>query len=81
MEFEQEADYVGLYFLARAGFPLDGAGDYRRLMAANNPLSIIVRSSHPTAPERFVAIEKTIEEIKVKRAMDQPLVPEYLDAP
>ena len=78
VEFEQEADYVGLYILARTGYPLDGASDVWRLMAAENPASIVLRRTHPTAPERFVAIEKTIDEIKAKRAAGLPLFPELL---
>jgi hypothetical protein len=51
------------------------------LAGANSPLSIFLSQTHPTTPERFVAIEKTIEEIKAKRAADRPLFPEYLNAP
>ncbi len=35
--FEREADYVGMYMLARAGYPLDGAADIWRLFCAHPP--------------------------------------------
>jgi hypothetical protein len=75
-DFETEADYVGLYFVARAGYQVDEAAYFWRRMAAENPAAIEYASSHPTAPERFLRIEKTVEEIEAKRAAGQPLVPD-----
>ncbi len=77
VEFEQEADYVGLYFLARAGYELKGASDFWRLMAARNPRMVSISNTHPTSPERFVAMEQAIMEIDQKMASGRPLVPEY----
>jgi hypothetical protein len=78
-DFEAEADYVGLYMLARAGHKVDGAPLFWRRLAAENPGSINQRgmlASHPTTPERFVAMEATIREIEAKRAAGQPLLPD-----
>src|SRR5205823_57287 len=36
-DFEREADYVGLYLMARAGFPLDESANLWRRMAVANP--------------------------------------------
>lgn len=76
VEFEQEADYVGLYFMAHAGYRIDEAPNFWRRMATNNSASITIKSSHPTAPERFLALESTVKEIKDKIASGQPLKPE-----
>lgn len=79
VEFEQEADYVGLHLLARAGYPLDGASDVWRRLGAKNPKIIRHRRTHPTTPERFLAMEQHIVEIRNKVAKGQPLIPEGLE--
>lgn len=78
-EFEAEADYVSLYIMARAGLPIDESPKFWRRMATAHPGSIEAHhaSSHPSTPERFVALEKTIEEIRQKEAAGSPLEPEY----
>ncbi len=82
-EFEAEADYVGLYILARTGLEIDNVAMFWRRMAAENPenISKSLMASHPSTPERFVAIEKTVEEIKEKIVAGQPLLPEYKQEP
>nr|VFK36079.1 MAG: Peptidase family M48 [Candidatus Kentron sp. MB]VFK77634.1 MAG: Peptidase family M48 [Candidatus Kentron sp. MB] len=77
VEFEKEADYVGLYFMALAGYEIKGAADFWRRMAIQNPKSIDLRSTHPTTPERFIGIEKTIAEIQGKIERNMPLEPEF----
>lgn len=76
VEFEQEADYVGLYFMARAGYKIDGAANFWRRMAVADPRAITMKSDHPTSPERFVALESAVNEIHNKEASGQPLTPE-----
>lgn len=80
-EFEAEADYVGLYIMARAGLKIDDAPYFWRRMAAEHPGSIQANhaSSHPATPQRFVALEKTIEEIERKRSAGEALVPSLKD--
>jgi predicted Zn-dependent protease len=74
-EFELEADYVGLYLMARSGIPMDGALEFWRRMAAEDPDMIQFASSHPTAPRRFVGLESALQEIEGKRRAGEPLVP------
>ena len=52
-----------------------------RRMAAEHPGNIARNHSatHPATPERFVAIEKTVEEIQGKIEANLPLEPEYKD--
>lgn len=77
--FEAEADYVGLYIMARADLKIDNAANFWRRMGAEHPGSISKNhaSTHPATPERFVAIEKTVEEIENKKKSALPLEPEY----
>lgn len=76
-EFEAEADYVGLYIMARAGGDIDNAPQFWRRMATLSPGAIQSShmSTHPATPERFVALEETVKEIKAKQAAGKPLVP------
>jgi len=76
VEFEQEADYVGLYFMKKANYDIDNAAAFWRRMAVNNSKAITMKTSHPTTPERFVAIEATVAEINAKVAKGEPLTPE-----
>ena len=76
VEFEQEADYVGLYFMEKAGYDIENSAGFWRRMAVNNSQAITMKSSHPTTPERFIAIEGTVKEIKEKLEKGEPLTPE-----
>ncbi len=76
VEFEQEADYVGLYIMQKSGFNIDNAAGFWRRMAVNNSQAITIKSSHPTTPQRFVAIEEAVKEIKGKIAKGVALTPE-----
>lgn len=76
VEFEQEADYVGMYLMANAGLDASKAPNLWRKMAIQNPQAIAHRTTHPTTPERFVSLEKTVEEIARKRIANAPLMPE-----
>ena len=73
--FEQEADYVGMYFMERAGYSTTGVAHFWRRMAAEGATSVSRRTSHPSSPERFLAIERTQAEIATKKARNLPLVP------
>ncbi|HYC30764.1 MAG TPA: M48 family metallopeptidase, partial [Gemmatimonadales bacterium] len=81
LDTEREADYVGLYALAIAGFPLDPAPRFWRHVAQADPEGIGMAATHPTPAERFVRMEQAIAEIEQKRAAGQPLTPERLAAP
>lgn len=78
-DFEMEADYVGLYAMARSGQDITDAANFWRRMGAANPGSIQQKgyfNSHPSSPERFVAIDKAVAEIKAKKATGKPIIPE-----
>ena len=74
--FESEADYVGLYYMARAGYNIDGVEDFwDRLSKIGNPKYIAKHYTHPSYPSRALFIEATRDEIRAKQASDLPLLP------
>lgn len=74
--FEREADYVGAYYAAPAGYDLVGSEEIWRTFSLEDPDSIRLTTDHPITPVRFVQMQKTIEEIESKKLNDLPLVPE-----
>lgn len=74
-EFETEADYVGMYYLAQAGYTLDSVETFWRRMAAEDPKQIRLGFSHPSTASRFVGIQATSREIAEKRQAGGPLSP------
>lgn len=74
-QFELEADYVGSYYVVRAGYELAGESLWRA-MAQENPQNIFFADTHPTSPERIVQMRKTYAEIAERIRLKQPLVPE-----
>lgn len=74
--FEREADYVGMYVLTNAGYRVDGALDFWRRFTTQDPNGLYGSRSHPSNPERTVAMQNTINEINSKKAAGAPLLPE-----
>ncbi len=69
---EKEADYVGLYLTARAGYDISRAPEFwRRFPGADGDLSW----SHPGAAERAASLAAARDEILGKLKSGQPLVP------
>lgn len=78
-DFEAEADYVGLYIMVLSGLEIEGTAHFWRRMAAAHPQAIQsggFLATHPSTPERFLALEQTVKEIKAKQAEGKPLRPE-----
>ena len=77
-EFEREADYVGLYIMAQAGVSTENAAMFWRRMAVEHPASINSShtSTHPATAERFIAIEKTLQQIEEKKQDGTALMPD-----
>jgi predicted Zn-dependent protease len=76
VNFEREADYVGAYYAARAGYDISGAEDVWRAIALEDPEGIRKMTTHPTSPVRFLQMRKVAEEIADKKSRNQPLEPE-----
>ena len=75
--FESEADYVGLYYMVRAGYDPAGVEDFWRRLAEVDPRSVNRAKTHPTFPDRYLRIAAARAEIEAKRAAGEPLVPNY----
>lgn len=74
-EFEEEADYVGMYVMAIAGYDITQAANLWRAMTTTDPQGAFLRGSHPANPERYVLINRTKDEIVQKVKSKQVLVP------
>jgi Peptidase family M48 len=74
---ENDADYLGIYLAAAAGFDVTQVAEFWRRMAARNPASIKESHSatHPSAPERFLKLQAAANEISEKQKTGQRLLP------
>ncbi len=72
---EKEADYVGLYLLARAGYDISAAPRFWRRFAADYGDAWYVRWSHPGSLERAVSLDAARREIQQKITAGRPLTP------
>ena len=79
--FEAEADYVGLYIAARAGYNIRKAPNYWRRLSIESPEALYIATTHPTNPERFAMMQKTIQEIAYKKKHRMALLPEMAGQP
>lgn len=75
--FESEADYVGLYYLERAGYSTQGVEDFWRRLAKVSPKSINRAKTHPTFPDRYLRIQASRDEIDAKQSDGKPLLPNF----
>jgi len=76
-EFEAEADYVGVYHAARAGYDVNAAASFWRRIAVEYPHAIdLAGSTHPSTAKRFLAVEMAAGEVADKRLRNLPLIPE-----
>ena len=77
---EADADYLGIYLAARAGYDVSGSFDLQDRFSRRNPYSSIDWGfySHPIGPERSHELRATLAEIEAKVAAGEPLEPERL---
>ena len=73
--FESEADYVGLYYLVRAGYNPDGTENLWQRMALIGPRSVGRAKTHPTYPDRYLRLSAARKEIAAKQAAGESLRP------
>jgi len=79
-DFEREADYVGMYILARAGWPAEKAAGLWRRVAEQSPGDIQYASTHPTTPDRIARLEQVSAEVAQRIARGEELRPEMRGA-
>jgi beta-barrel assembly-enhancing protease len=74
-DFEREADYVGLYAMARAGLDVSGVEEIFTTFARESPSGTWLALTHPSSPERWLAVRATQAEIADKQEQGLPLLP------
>ena len=75
--FESEADYVGMYYMVRAGYDPENVEDVWRRLALINLKAVARAKTHPTYPNRYVSLAATRDEIKAKQAIGKPIIPNF----
>ena len=77
---EREADYLGSYFMARAGIDVQEAPNVWRRFADLDPEAIEHASTHPATADRLANLQAAVREIESKRRAGLPSVPTSLEA-
>jgi hypothetical protein len=76
---EAQADYVGSYIMARAGYDLQAIrrvlDRLERIQSQQNGLARKMAETHPTNAERLASFEITLKEIQEKRDRGESLQP------
>jgi hypothetical protein len=76
--FESEADYVGLYYMVRAGYSPEGVESFWQRLAKVSPKGISRAKTHPTFPDRYLRIRAAREEILAKQGARESLMPNFI---
>jgi hypothetical protein len=76
-ELDAEADRLGLYLVARAGYDIANATTFWKGLAERYPASVAngYTAIHPNSEARLVAMEKAVTEIRAKQAAKRALAP------
>lgn len=81
---EAQADYVGSYFMAKAGYDLDAIrrvwNRMRQIESHQTAWGREMVQTHPTTAERLAAFEETLKEIEGKRRRGEALLPQMESA-
>ena len=72
-DFEREADYLGMYMMARAGFEPDSVASFWARSQGEAPP--VWGVTHPVGAERELNIGLVASEITAKKAAGEPLMP------
>jgi len=76
--FESEADYVGLYYMVRAGYSPENVEAFWKRLSLLAPKNINRAKTHPTFPDRYLLIAAARKEIQAKQAAGTPVYPNFL---
>jgi len=74
-EVEREADYVGLYMMARAGYDIEASPRFWRRFGPEHGPGIFGLPDHPGWRKRERSIRVAVAEIRRKQSAGMPLVP------
>lgn len=72
---ECEADHVGLYYMARAGYDISVVPGFYRRLGQTYDLGPLSDRTHPSGKKREEAAQLTLDEIAARQAAGGPLTP------
>lgn len=77
-DFEFEADYLSVYYVARAGYDYKQMSQMQKKLAARSKNSIYFSTdTHPKPQERSALLLEAAKEIDLKKSFKEPLVPDF----
>lgn len=77
-DFEFEADYVSVYYMARAGFDYKNTKKIQSSLVIRKPSSLYFgNETHPTPQKRYAVLQEAAKEIDLKKAFNEELLPEF----
>lgn len=77
-DFEAEADYVSVYYLARAGYDYKKAKEVQRKLANLGMASLYIDGeTHPTPQYRYLVLDETAKQVDVKKSLGMDLFPDF----
>ena len=77
-DFEFEADYLSVYYVARAGYNYKQMSTMQKKLAARYKDSIYFSSdTHPKPQERSALMIEAAKEIDMKKNFKEPLLPDF----
>lgn len=77
-DFENEADYVSAYYMARSGYDYKQMRNLEKKLSARNKSSLYVDGiTHPKPQERYALLTETAKEIDMKKSFKEELVPDF----
>jgi beta-barrel assembly-enhancing protease len=72
---EYEADRLGVWLMARAGYDVDAVVPFWTRFEKRTNAGIFADGTHPSPKKRIAAVAAAVAELKAQRAAGQPLVP------
>ena len=72
---EYEADRLGVWLVARAGYDVDAVVPFWTRFEKRTNAGIFADGTHPSPKKRVAAVAKAVAELKAQRAAGKPLIP------
>lgn len=74
-DFERQADRLGIFLVARAGYSYEHAAKFWRTLASTGGLGAWIAVTHPNPKNRGQHAKKAVEEIDALKRQGSPLIP------
>lgn len=77
-DFESEADYVSVYYMARSGYNYKTVGALQKKLAARDKASLYADGiTHPQPQNRYALLKETAHEIDMKKSFSEEILPDF----